>query len=107
MQIAGLIILNWQFLQRTAAHRQIVALDSLETPNVTMLGYEIPTEDQSQAKKAFVSGRDIFVIMPTDSAKSVCLIALPLVSNYIRSRCCGASDRAWGSIMHMITQLAY
>ena len=62
-------MLNWQFLQKTAIDK-IVVLDSLETPNVLsfqMLGYEIPKEDKSQAKKAFVSGRDVFVIMPPGS----------------------------------------
>ena len=49
------------------------------------LGYDRPTLEQERAILEFVSGRDIFVISPTGSGKSMCFVALPLVFDYIRS----------------------
>ena len=49
------------------------------------LGYDRPTLEQERAIREFVSGRDIFVISPTGSGKSLCFVALPLVFDHIRS----------------------
>ena len=43
------------------------------------LGYESPTWVQEEAVRAFIMGRDVFVIVPTGSGKSLCFLALPLV----------------------------
>ena len=51
-----------------------------------MLGYDRPTLEQERAIREFVSGRDIFVISPTGSGKSLCFVALPLVFDHIRRR---------------------
>ena len=49
------------------------------------LGYDRPTLEQERTIREFVSGRDIFVISPTSSGKSLCFVALPLVFDHIRS----------------------
>ena len=49
------------------------------------LGYDRPTLEKERAIREFVSGRDIFVISPTGSGKSLCFVALPLVFDHIRS----------------------
>ena len=48
------------------------------------LGYEKPTEEQSQVIREFVSGQDVLVILPTGSGKSLCFFALPLVFDCLR-----------------------
>ena len=49
------------------------------------LGYERPTKDQQEAIRAFVSGRDVLVLLPTGSGKSLCFVALPLVFDSLRN----------------------
>ena len=48
------------------------------------LGYERPTDDQVKVIRAFLSGKDVFVMLPTGSGKSLCFVALPLVFDYLR-----------------------
>ena len=43
------------------------------------LGYDRPTEDQKAVITKFVSGHDVFAVLPTGSGKSMCFVTLPLV----------------------------
>lgn len=44
------------------------------------LGYQYPTtKDQIAVTEAFISGRDVFMSLPTGSGKSVCYGCLPVV----------------------------
>ena len=49
------------------------------------IGYEKPTDDQASAIRAFMSGRDVFVMLPTGSGKSLCFVALPMLFDSIRN----------------------
>lgn len=49
------------------------------TESVQELGYEKPTPDQEEAIVKFVSGRDVFISLPTGSGKSVCFACTSLV----------------------------
>ena len=58
---------------------------------VQTLGYRHPTKEQVEVIEKLVSGRDVFVSLPTASGKSVCYACLPLVFGGGRSsvnRCC-------------------
>ena len=48
------------------------------TEAVQALGYRLPTREQLIVTEQFVSGRDVFVSLPTGSGKSVCYGCLPL-----------------------------
>ncbi len=48
------------------------------------LGYDRPTEHQARALFEFVSGKDVLVLLPTGSGKSVCFVALPLVFDILK-----------------------
>ena len=48
------------------------------TEAVQALGYRLPTREQLLVTEQFVSGRDVFVSLPTGSGKSVCYGCLPL-----------------------------
>ena len=50
------------------------------------LGYEGPIAVQMDVVRAFVSGKDVFVIQPTGSGKSLCYICLPLIFKRITNR---------------------
>ena len=45
----------------------------------TSLGYKSPTEDQTRVVFDFIAGKDLFVVLPTGSGKSLCFVSLPLV----------------------------
>ena len=47
------------------------------------LGYVEPTQDQQQAIKEFVKGKDVLVCLPTGAGKSLCFAAIPLVFDFI------------------------
>ena len=54
------------------------------TEAVQALGYRLPTREQLLVTEQFVSGRDVFVSLPTGSGKSVCYGCLPLVFDKLR-----------------------
>ena len=49
------------------------------------LGYGALKEEQTEAISQFVSGRDVFVALPTGYGKSLCYCCLPYVFDYLRS----------------------
>ena len=51
---------------------------------VTKLGYSRASGDQVVAIREFVLGRDVFVMLPTGSGKSLCYAALPYVFDSLR-----------------------
>ena len=51
---------------------------------VQRLGYDSPTDEQSQALRQIVLGKDVFVSLPTGSGKSLCFAALPYVFESLR-----------------------
>ena len=63
-------------------------LDAAIAQAFETLGYDRPTRVQEEVIRAFVSGRDVFVIVPTGSGKSLCFVALPLVMDYLRRSTC-------------------
>ena len=54
------------------------------TEAVQALGYRLSTREQLLVTEQFVSGRDVFVSLPTGSGKSVCYGCLPLVFDKLR-----------------------
>ena len=48
------------------------------------LKYTAPTNDQRNAILQFLSGRDVFISLPTGAGKSLCFASLPFVFDYIR-----------------------
>ena len=48
---------------------------------VKELGYDQPTDDQAEVLQKFVSGRDVFISLPTGSGKSqtLCFTCVSLV----------------------------
>ena len=61
-----------------------LAIDAAILSAFRTLGYEKPTKDQVQVIEAFLSGKDVFVMLPTGSGKSLCFVALPLVFDSLR-----------------------
>ena len=53
---------------------------------IQTLGYDYPTKEQLEAVGQFVTGRDVFVSLPTGSGKSVCYACLPLVFDSLHQR---------------------
>lgn len=49
-----------------------------------VVGYMAPRTEQVQAVEKFVSGRDVFVSLPTGEGKSLCYACLPLVYDTLR-----------------------
>ena len=64
-------------LRKDTVHSNIVS-------SFRRLGYASPQKDQTEAIVQFVSGRDVFVVLPTGSGKSMCYIALPFVFDELR-----------------------
>ena len=55
------------------------------TDSVSLVGVEELKKEQSQAIRSFVSGRDVFVTVPTGYGKSFCYALLPLVFDRLRA----------------------
>ena len=53
---------------------------------VKKLDYSRATDDQANAIREFVAGRDVFVTLPTSSGKSLCHAALPFVFDFLRAQ---------------------
>ena len=55
------------------------------------LGYDRPTWEQERAIRGFLTGRDVLVIIPTGSGKSLCYVVrylVPRVFDHIRPYVC-------------------
>ncbi len=52
--------------------------------SVQALGYSAPTQEQEEVIFNFISGRDLFVSLPTGSGKSLCYACLPLVFDELK-----------------------
>ena len=48
------------------------------------MGYSAPRSEQLEAVENFVSGRDVFLSLPTGGGKSFCFACLPLVFDFLR-----------------------
>ena len=57
---------------------QVIASD-LITRAVQKLGYQAPKKEQYEIIQAFLSGRDVFGVLPTGFGKSLCYACLPVV----------------------------
>ena len=53
--------------------------------SMSLVGVEELKKEQSQAIRSFVSGRDVFVALPTGYGKSYCYTLLPLVFDRLRA----------------------
>ena len=53
---------------------------------VRKLDYSRATDDQANAIRKFVAGRDVFVTLPTGCGKSLCYAALPFVFDFLRAQ---------------------
>ena len=70
--------------------------------SVKELGYDQPRQPQLDAVMNFVSGRDVFVSLPTGSGKSVCFASTPLVFDRLRA---SISDHHHHSITVVVSPL--
>ena len=52
--------------------------------HVQKLGYLSPKKEQEDVIVGFLSGRDVFVVLPTGFGKTLCYACLPLVFDGIR-----------------------
>ena len=59
----------------------LVSVQQAITQSVKELGYDQPTDDQAEVLQKFVSGRDVFISLPTGSGKSqtLCFTCVSLV----------------------------
>ena len=44
--------------------------------DIRKMGYDRPTNDQKKAVEAFALGKDVFILLPTGSGKSLCYACL-------------------------------
>ena len=49
---------------------KLTVVQQANTQSVKELGYDQPTDDQAEVLQKFVSGRDVFISLPTGSGKS-------------------------------------
>ena len=61
-------------------------VDQMICKAVQKLNYERPTADQMNAIREFVFGRDVFIMLPTGSGKSLCYATLPIVFDLLRAK---------------------
>ena len=61
-------------------------VEDIITAAATNLGYPTVKEEQGQAITAFVSGKDVFVALPTGYEKSLCYALLPFVFDSLLGR---------------------
>ena len=67
------------FVPRLTLTVPLVSVKQAITQSVKELGYDQLTDDQAEALHKFISGRDIFVSLPTGSGKSLCFAGVSLV----------------------------
>lgn len=56
------------------------------------LGNDCPMDYHLEVIQEFVCGKDVFVVQPTGSGKSLCFVCLPYVFSKIHSLCCSGED---------------
>ena len=49
------------------------------------LGYSCLSADQQEVVVNFVTGRDVFISLPTGAGKSLCYLVLPSIFNLLRN----------------------
>ena len=62
----------------------ICLFDRIVEASARNLGYQSLREEQTEAVKAFLGGRGVFVALPMDSGKSVCYTVLSVVVDNLR-----------------------
>lgn len=60
--------------------------ERLITKCIQKLGYSELKQEQLKVVMAFISGRDVFAILPTGYGKTLCYACLPLVFDELASR---------------------
>ena len=68
-------------LQRTV---EVSRYEEILSSSVNSLGFTKLTDDQHEAITAFLSGRDVFVSLPTGSGKSLCFALVPKVVELLK-----------------------
>ena len=53
---------------------------------IRRLGYKELSTEQHEAIVKFVSGRDVFISLPTGAGKSLCYVLLPMIVDYLCHR---------------------
>ena len=69
----------------------------------TSLGFSRLTDEQHEAISAFLSGRDVFVSLPTGSGKSLCFALIPKAVEMLKSAL--HIDSPFGSVMFVVSPL--